>query len=41
MQSFDSADEDIEPDCLKAKYLELIKLDFVELIEKLKLEKGY
>ena len=39
--NFDSADEDIDPICLKGKYWELIKLDFVELIEKLKLEKGY
>ena len=39
--NFDCADEDIDPICLKGKYWELIKLDFVELIEKLKLEKGY
>ena len=32
--SFDSADEDIDPICFKGKYWELIKLDFVELIEK-------
>ena len=41
LTNFDSADEDIDPICLKGKYWELIKLDFVELIEKLKLEKGY
>ena len=33
---FSSADEDIDPVCFKGKYWELIKLDFVELIEKLK-----
>lgn len=33
--NFDSANEDIDPICLKGKYWELIKLDFVELIEKL------
>ena len=32
--SLDSADEDIDPICFKEKYWELIKLDFVELIDK-------
>lgn len=31
---FTAADEDINPICLKNKEWELIKLDFVELIEK-------
>ena len=35
--SFDAADEDIDPICFKGKYWEFIKLDFVELIEKLKI----
>jgi len=30
---FSSADNDIDPICLKGKAWELIKLDFVELIE--------
>lgn len=34
--NFSSADEDIDPICLKGKEWELIKLDFVELIESLK-----
>lgn len=34
---FVSADEDIDPFCLKRKVWELIKLDFVELIESLKI----
>lgn len=33
--SFETADNDFEPICLKGKYWELIKLDFVETIEKL------
>ncbi len=33
---FSSADEDIDPICLKNKEWELIKLDFVELMEELK-----
>ena len=34
--NFDLADEDFDPVCFKGKYWELIKLDFVELIEKTK-----
>lgn len=33
--NFETADNDFEPICLKGKYWELIKLDFVEAIEKL------
>jgi hypothetical protein len=33
---FTAADEDIDPICLKNKIWELIKLDFAELVEKLK-----
>lgn len=33
--NFETADDDFEPICLKGKYWELIKLDFVEAIEKL------
>jgi hypothetical protein len=33
--NFETADNDFEPICLKGKYWELIKLDFVEEIEKL------
>lgn len=33
--NFKTADDDFEPICLKGKYWELIKLDFVEAIEKL------
>jgi len=33
--NFETADNDFEPICLKGKYWELIKLDFVEALEKL------
>ncbi len=33
--NFETADNDFEPICLKGKYWELIKLDFIEAIEKL------
>jgi hypothetical protein len=33
--NFEIADYDFEPICLKGKYWELIKLDFVEALEKL------
>jgi len=33
--NFETADNDFEPICLKGKYWELIKLDIVEVIEKL------
>jgi len=33
--NFEAADNDFEPICLKGKYWEIIKLDFVEVIEKL------
>lgn len=38
--SFETADNDFEPICLKGKYWELIKLDFVEAIEKLNNERS-
>lgn len=38
--SFEIADNDFEPICLKGKYWELIKLDFVEAIDKLKNEQS-
>jgi predicted nucleotidyltransferase component of viral defense system len=31
---FNRADEDFEPECLKGKYWELIKLDIIELVER-------
>ncbi len=33
--NFETADNDFGPICLKGKYWELIKLDFVEALEKL------
>jgi hypothetical protein len=30
---FCRADEDFEPECLRGKYWELIKLDIIELVE--------
>ncbi len=38
--SFETADNDFEPICLKGKYWELIKLDFVEAIETLNNEES-
>ncbi len=38
--NFEIADNDFEPICLKGKYWELIKLDFVEAIEKLSNEQS-
>ena len=38
--NFKTADDDFEPICLKGKYWELIKLDFVEAIEKLSNEQS-
>ena len=38
--NFEAADNDFEPICLKGKYWELIKLDFVEAIETLKNEES-
>lgn len=38
--NFKTADNDFEPICLKGKYWELIKLDFVEAIEKLSKEQS-
>lgn len=35
LTNFSSADEDLDPICLKGKEWELIKLDFVEMINKL------
>jgi hypothetical protein len=34
LTKFDSADDDFDPDCLRQKHWELIKLDLEELIEK-------
>ncbi|KAA6301188.1 MAG: hypothetical protein EZS26_002642 [Candidatus Ordinivivax streblomastigis] len=36
LTNFSQADEDINPICMRGKYWEVIKLDFVELMEKRK-----
>ena len=38
--NFEIADNDFEPICLRGKYWELIKLDFVEAIETLNNEES-
>ena len=33
LTKFDSADDDFDPDCLRQKHWDLIKLDFLDLIQ--------